>query len=117
MRKYVANIGNKDLKERMAFIFYTDIDENMLQSISFSIPRMIKYSKGHFDKEKVRTFLARVYNCADILKLLEKESMQIVRSLNLGKDRIVLIAYRMYSSGKNAFVKYEDGNRMEVLKA
>lgn len=37
--------------------------------------------------------------------------MQIVRSLNLGKDRIVLIAYRMYSSGKNAFVKYEDGNR------
>lgn len=73
---------------------------------------------GHFDKEIVSTFLARVYNCADILKLLEKEFMQIVRSINLGKDRTVLIAYWMYSSGKNAFVKYdEDGNRMEVLKA
>lgn len=44
--------------------------------------------------------------------------MQIVRSINLDKDRTVLIAYWMYSSGKNAFVKYdEDDNRMEVLKA
>lgn len=41
MRKYVANIGHKDLIEKMAFIFYTDKDENMSQSISFSIPRMI----------------------------------------------------------------------------
>lgn len=30
MWKYVVNIGYKDLIEKMVFIFYIDIDENML---------------------------------------------------------------------------------------
>lgn len=125
MRKYMANIQNKDLKERMTFIFYTDKDENMSQSISFSIPGIIKYSEGRFDEEIVRTLSGRVYNCADDLKLLKEASMQIIRNLHLGKDRIVSLAYSsdpeafwVYSSGKNAFVKYdEDGNQIKILKA
>lgn len=44
--------------------------------------------------------------------------MQIVRDLNLDKDGIVLIAHLTYSSGKNAFVKYDEGgNEMDILKA
>lgn len=51
--------------------------------------------------------------------------MQIVSSLNLDKFGIISLAYCsapeafwVYSSGNNAFVKYDkDGTQMEVLKA
>lgn len=126
MREYMVNIQNKDLREKIAFIFYTscELDDFMPQSISLSIPGKIKYSEGRFDETIAKTFSGRLFNCTENIKLLENASLQIVRSLKLDEGEIISLAYCsdpeafwVYSSSGD-FLKYnENGSQLEILKA
>lgn len=108
----------------MAFIFYTAcaLDDNMPHIIPLSIPGLIKYSEGRFDKAMVKTLSGRVFNCAENIKLLQHASMEIVKCLNVEKCKIVSLAYCsdpeafwVYSSSRNAFVKYDGrGNDLDT---
>lgn len=124
MQDYMGNIQNDDLQEKMAFIFYTAcaLDDNMPHTIPLSIPGLIKYSEGRFDKAMVKTLSGRVFNCAENIKLLQHASMEIVKCLNVEKCKIVSLAYCsdpeafwVYSSSRNAFVKYDGrGNDLDT---
>lgn len=95
MWEYMAKIKNKDLREKIAFIFYTscELDDFMPHSISLSIPGKIKYSEGRFDKTIANTLSGRLYNCTENIKLLENASLQVVRSLSLDEGGIISLAY------------------------
>lgn len=123
----MVNIQNKDLREKIAFIFYTscELDDFMPQSISLSIPGKIKYSEGRFDETIAKTFSGRLFNCTKNIKLLENASLQIVWSLTLDEGGIISLAYSsdpeafwVYSSSRDSFLKYnEKGSQLEILKA
>lgn len=127
MREYMAKIKNKDLREKIAFIFYTscELDDFMPHSISLSIPGKIKYSEGRFDKTIAKTLSGRLFNCTENIKLLENASLQVVRSLSLDEGGIISLAYCsdqeafwVLSSSGESFLKYDEkGNQLEILKA
>lgn len=126
MREYMVNIQNEDLQEKMAFIFYTAcaLDDNMPHPTPLSVPGMLKYSEGRFDKAMVKTLSGRVFNSTENIKLLEIASVQVVKCLNLGKGGIISLAYCsdpeafwVYLSNGNAFVKYDGkGNELDTRK-
>lgn len=126
MRKYMENVQNENLQERIAFFFYTvcATEDTFPKLIpSFSIPGRIEYSMGCFDKALVTTLSGRVLNCTGNIKLLGNASIQIIRSLNLGKKEIVSLAYCsdpeafwVYPDGGNAFLKYDgENNQLDTL--
>lgn len=120
MRKYMENVQNENLQEKIAFFFYTvcATEDTFPKLIpSFSIPGRIKYSMGIFDKALVTTLSGRVFNCTGNIKLLENAYIQIIRCLNLVKEEIVSLAYCsdpeafwVYPNGGNAFLKYDGEN-------
>lgn len=109
----------------MAYIFYTvsALDDNMPRPTPLSIPGMLKYSEGRFDKAMVKTLSGRVFNCTENSNLLENVSIQEVKCLNLGKGGIVSLAYCsdpdafwVFFNKGNSFVKYDGtGIKLETI--
>lgn len=126
MREYVVNIQNDDLQEKIAFIFYSAcaLDDNMPHPTPLLIPKMLQYSEGRFDKAMVKTLSGRVFHSTENIKLLDITSMKVVKSLNLGNNGIISLAYCsdpeafcVHFYGGNAFVKYDGkGNELDTLR-
>lgn len=95
MQEYMVNFQNENFQEKIVFIFYTacEIDNDMPQSISSSIPGIIKYLEGRFDKALVKAVSGRLFDSAENSKLLEKASVQIIRSIGFGKGAVLSLVF------------------------
>lgn len=126
MQEYMANFQNKDSQERISFIFYNiRVTDNTFPRIfqPYSVPGMMKYSDGHLDKELVQTMTGRIYNDTENTKLLDTDSVQLIKIIELGKGVVLSLAscleaetFWVFLSGKHAFERYEKGLLIEEIK-
>lgn len=126
MQEYMANIQNEDSQERISFILYNvRVTDNTFPRIfePCSVPGMMKYSDGHLDKVLVQTITGRVYNGTENTKLLDTNTVQLIKSIELGKGVVLSLAscieaetFWVFLSGKNAFERYEKGLLIEEIK-
>lgn len=97
MQEYMANIQNdhEDSQERISFILYNvRVTDNTFPRIfqPCSVPGMMKYSDGHLDKVLVQTITGRVYNGTENTKLLDTDTVQLIKSIELGKGVVLSLA-------------------------
>lgn len=73
MWEYMVKIKNKDLWEKIVFIFYIfcELDDFMLYLILLLIFGKIKYFEGCFDKIIVKILFGWLFNCIENIKLFE----------------------------------------------
>lgn len=125
MREYMVNFQNENLQEKIVFIFYTacEIDNDMPQPNSSSIPGLIKYFVGRFDKALVKAVSGCLFDSAENSKLLEKAAVQIKRIISLGNGAVLSLvfcldtkAFWVFKSDRNAFERYDEkGNQSGTL--
>lgn len=126
MQEYMANFRNEDSQERISFIFYNiRVTDNTFPRIfqPYSVPGMMKYSDGHLDNVLVQTLTGRVYNGTENTKLLETDSVQLIKIIELGEGVVLSLAscleaetFWVFLSRKNAFKRYEKGLLIEEIK-
>lgn len=126
MQEYMANIQNEDLQERISFILYNiRVTDNTFPRIfqPCSVPGMMKYSDGRLDKVLVQTITGRVYNGTENTKLLDTDTVQLIKIIELGEGVVLSLAscleaetFWVFLSGKNAFERYEKGLLIEEIK-
>lgn len=114
MQDHINNSQNKDLREKIAYIYYADcLVDIPSECPSFTEPGVLEYSEAILDRHG-QIQLGSVSERLKNFHVNGKKMPQIIRTLTVGKEPIVSLAYSsklnafwIFSSDERAFRKYD----------